>query len=48
MPTMYKKGFDPIGVQKGQVGNAEIRGWSLDEKDTKKETTTKPKKEKEL
>ena len=48
MPTMYKKGFDPIVVQKGQVGNAEMRGWSLDKKDAKKETTTKPKKEKEL
>jgi hypothetical protein len=45
MPTMYRDGSDPIDVQKGQIHNAEVRGWSL-EKLTKKEKTIKSKRSK--
>ena len=39
MPTMYKKGSDPIVVHESQIKTAEIRGWSLE-----KPKAAKPKK----
>jgi len=37
MPTMYKGGSEPIEVHPSQIANAQVRGWSLDEKPAKKE-----------
>jgi len=45
MPKMYKKGSEAIVVHPSQIANAEVRGWSLKEKPTTKDT--KPKQEKE-
>jgi len=44
MPTMYKKGSDPIVVHPSQVGNAEVRGWTLEKNPSadNKKPTTKP------
>ncbi len=36
MPTMYKDGSESIGVHPSQIENAQVRGWSLDEKPAKK------------
>ena len=47
MPIMYKKGSEAIVVHPSQIANAEVRGWSLEEKPTEKvtEKETKPKQE---
>lgn len=42
---MYKKGSEAIVVHPSKIADAEIRGWSLEEKTHK--TKTKPKQEKE-
>tara|TARA_R110002051_G_scaffold255417_1_gene314527 strand:+ start:1588 stop:1737 length:150 start_codon:yes stop_codon:yes gene_type:complete len=49
MPKMYKKGSEAIVVHPSQIANAEVRGWSLEEKPTEKvtEKDTKPKQEEE-
>ena len=37
MPKMYKDGSESIDVHPSQIANAQVRGWSLDEKPAKKE-----------
>jgi hypothetical protein len=45
MPTMYKSGSEPIVVHPSQVSNAQVRGWSLDQKPAKQQKTINTDKE---
>jgi hypothetical protein len=45
MPKMFKHGSEPIEVHPSQIENAQVLGWSLDEKPTKKQKTNNTDKE---
>jgi hypothetical protein len=45
MPKMYKNGSEPIVVHPSQIANAQVRGWSLDEKPAKQQKTINTDKE---